>query len=68
MGEWLNNLRSQLTQLQNDDEAGAVLGKKRNIICPGIGKRVESHQPQKNIQSLEIDSVFRGPKRIQNNR
>ena len=28
MGEWPNNLRSQLTQLQNNDEAGAVLGKK----------------------------------------
>ena len=45
-GEWLNNLISQLAQPQNDDEAGALLGKK-NIICPCIGKRVESHQPQK---------------------
>ena len=43
MGEWPNNLRSQLTQLQNNDEAGAVLGKKA-IICPRIDKRVESNQ------------------------
>ena len=28
MGEWPNNLRQQLTQQQNDNEAGAVLGKK----------------------------------------
>ena len=43
MGEWPNNLRSQLTKLQNNDEAWTVLGK-NNIICPHIDKVVESNQ------------------------
>ena len=34
MGEWPNNLRSQLTQLQNNDETGAVLGKKKKHYFP----------------------------------
>ena len=38
---WPNNLRSQSTQLQNDDEARAVL------ICPYIDKRVNFNQSQK---------------------
>ena len=39
MGEWLNNLRSQLTEPQNDHEAGAVVGKKTLFA-------LISHQPQ----------------------
>ena len=33
MGEWPNDLRSQLTQLQNNDEAWALLGKKKTLIA-----------------------------------
>ena len=32
MGEWHNNLRQQLTQQQNDKEAGTVLGKKKQSL------------------------------------
>ena len=49
MGEWPNNLRSQLTWLQNNDEAGAVLGKKHYL----------NPINHKSSQSLEIDCVKR---------
>ena len=44
MGEWPNNLISQSTQLQNDDEAGAVLGKKQSLEIDSVFKDPKGNQ------------------------